>query len=184
VEARRLGELAVAVLEAVTDAFNGRAAVAWTSHDMPGFRLPWHEILSRVDLHAPQHYPAQPQRLVPQSELEARIQRSRGRWEALVERGEVEPATIPWGPRWAPYLQGWGHQPGALVWGLSCAPIARLWAWKNGATLIRKGSLILHPDDPTMGATPDFWARLADGRVGIVECKNVGPGGRANWTDR
>jgi len=61
--------------------------------------------------------------------------------------------------------------------------IARLWAWKNGATLIRKGSLILHPDDPTMGATPDFWARLADGRVGIVECKNVGPGGRANWTD-
>lgn len=61
--------------------------------------------------------------------------------------------------------------------------IARLWAWKNGATLLRKGALILHPDDPTMGATPDFWARLADGRVGIVECKNVGPGGRANWTD-
>lgn len=136
-EARRLGELAVAVLEAARDVLQERAAIAFTSHDMPGFRLPWAEILSRVDLHSPQHYPAQAGRLVPQRELDARVARSLGRWEALVERGEVAADVIPYGPRWSPYFQGHGHQLGALVWALCEAPTARLWAspgsWSDDA---------------------------------------------------
>ena len=174
-EARRLGELAVATLEAVTDAFNGRLAVAWTSHDMPGFRLPWEPILSRVDLHSPQHYPAQPQRLVSQRELEARVERSRGRWEALVERGEVEPAMIPWGRRWAPYLQGWGHQTSALVWGLSCAPIARLWAWPGSWSPQGQAALVAARRlRATVGHGPDAVERFQRSR-GLTGDGIVGP---------
>lgn len=127
-EARRLGSLAVEVIEGMRAELDGRASIGWTSHDMPGFRLPWHEILSRVDLHSPQHYPAQAGRLVAQRELERRIAASLGRWEGLVERGEVPADAIPYGGRWSPYLQGWGHQVGALVWGLCEAPLVRLWA--------------------------------------------------------
>jgi len=127
-EARRLGSLAVEVLEAARSELGSRCALGWTSHDMPGFRLPWAEILARVDLHSPQHYPAQPGRLVAQRELEARIAKSLGRWETFAERSSVPVEAIPYGARWSPYLQGWGHQLGALVWGLCEAPVARLWA--------------------------------------------------------
>ena len=127
-EARRLGALAVAILEAARSELGDRCALGWTSHDMPGFLLPWSEILSRVDLHSPQHYPAQAGRAVSQRELEARIARSLGRWEVLAERHEVPADAIPYGARWAPYLQGWGHSLGALAWGLCEAPVVRLWA--------------------------------------------------------
>ncbi len=127
-EARRLGSLAVEVLEAARAELGDRCALGWTSHDMPGFRLPWAEILSRVDLHSPQHYPAQVGRTASQRELEARIAKSEGRWEAFAERSSVPVEAIPYGERWSPYLQGWGHQLGALVWGLCEAPVARLWA--------------------------------------------------------
>jgi hypothetical protein len=127
-EARRLGSLAVEVLEAARAELGDRCALGWTSHDMPGFRLPWAEILSRVDLHSPQHYPAQVGRVASQRELEARIAKSEGRWETFAERSSVPVEAIPYGARWSPYLQGWGHQLGALVWGLCEAPIARLWA--------------------------------------------------------
>lgn len=127
-EARRLGSLAVEVLEAARAELGDRCALGWTSHDMPGFRLPWAEILSRVDLHSPQHYPAQAGRTVSQRELEARIAKSEGRWEAFAERSDIPVEAIPYGARWSPYLQGWGHQLGALVWGLCEAPVARLWA--------------------------------------------------------
>lgn len=132
-EGQRLSDLArdlmIALREAL-DALGARATLtAWTSHDMPGFRLPWGPILSRVDLHAPQHYPAQAGRTVAQRELEKRVATSSGRWEALVERGEIPARAAPHGDGWSPYLQGHGHSVGALVWGLCEAPTARLWAF-------------------------------------------------------
>lgn len=132
-EGQRLADLARDILIALRDALTrlgGRhILIAWTSHDMPGFRLPWGPILSRIDLHAPQHYPAQAGRTVAQRELEARVSRSRGRWEALADRGEIPGAAVPYGAAWAPYYQGHGHTVGALVWGLCEAPVARLWAF-------------------------------------------------------
>lgn len=132
-EGRRLSDLARNILIALRAALDAAGArhllIAWTSHDMPGFRLPWGPILSRVDLHAPQHYPAEAGRTVRQRELEARVARSRGRWEALAERGEIPEAAVPYGAAWSPYLQGHGHAVGALVWGLCEAPLARLWAF-------------------------------------------------------
>ena len=128
-EASRLARLAAEAIEAARDVLGTRCAVAWTSHDMPGFKLPWRAILERVDLHAPQHYPAEAGRQVPQRELAARIARSQGRWEELAHRGEIPADAAPYGARWSPYLQGWGHTPGALVWGLCEAATARLWAY-------------------------------------------------------
>lgn len=128
-EAVRLARLAVALLEAARAVLGSRCALAWTSHDMPGFRLPWGEILSRVDIHAPQHYPAMEGRLATQRDLERRIATSQGRWEALAERGEVPASVVPHGAAWTPYLQAWGHTLGATVWGLCEAPVARLWAF-------------------------------------------------------
>ena len=132
-EGQRLSDLArdiLIALRAALDALGARhILIAWTSHDMPGFRLPWGPILSRVDLHGPQHYPAEAGRTVKQRELEARIARSRGRWEALADRGEIPDAAGPYGAAWTPYLQGHGHAVGALVWGLCEAPLVRLWAF-------------------------------------------------------
>ncbi len=132
-EGQRLSDLArdiLIALRAALDALGARhILIAWTSHDMPGFRLPWGPILSRVDLHGPQHYPAEAGRTVRQRELEARIARSRGRWEALADRGEIPDAAVPYGAAWTPYLQGHGHAVGALVWGLCEAPLVRLWAF-------------------------------------------------------
>lgn len=128
IEASRLASLAKDLLDAARAELGDRCALAWTSHDMPAFRLPWEAILSRVDLHSPQHYPAQPGRAVSQRELEARIARSLGRWEAACERSTIPADAIPYGTRWAPYYQGWGHAVGALVWALCEAPVARLWA--------------------------------------------------------
>lgn len=128
-EAVRLARLAVALLEAARAVLGSRCALAWTSHDRPGFRLPWGEILSRVDLHAPQHYPAMEGRLATQRDLERRIATSQGRWEALAERGDVPASVVPHGAAWTPYLQAWGHTTGATVWGLCEAPLARLWAF-------------------------------------------------------
>jgi hypothetical protein len=127
-ERRRLEGLATALLDATHDVLKDRCAVSWTSHDMPGFRLPWQAILTRVDLHAPQHYPAEAGFVARQRDLERRIATSRGRWGALVETGGVPSNTAPGGALWSPYLQGWGHDVGALVWGLCEAPTARLWA--------------------------------------------------------
>lgn len=127
-EAARLGSLAVDLLDAARAVLTNRCALAFTSHDMPGFRIPWGQILSRVDVHSPQHYPAQAGRTVQQAELAGRVERSRGRWEALVDRGEVPAVMTPRGEAWAPYYQGHGHAVGALVWGLAQASIARLWA--------------------------------------------------------
>lgn len=145
-EGQRLAELArdiLIALRAALDALGARhILIAWTSHDMPGFRLPWGPILSRVDMHAPQHYPAEAGRTVKQRELEARVARSRGRWEALADRGEIPDAAVPYGAAWTPYLQGHGHDVGALVWGLCEAPVVRLWAFPgswhaDGVTALR-----------------------------------------------
>lgn len=128
-EGQRLADLARDLLIALRDELPASIRLGWTSHDMPGFRLPWGPILSRVDLHAPQHYPAEAGRTVRQRELEARVARSRGRWEVLVERGEIPARAAPYGSSWSPYYQGHGHSVGALVWGLCEAPVARLWAF-------------------------------------------------------
>ena len=132
-EGQRLSDLARDILIALREALDALGArhilTAWTSHDMPGFRVPWGPILSRVDLHAPQHYPAQAGRTVAQRELEARVSRSAGRWEALVDRGEIPARAAPHGAAWSPYLQGHGHAVGALVWGLCEAATGRLWAF-------------------------------------------------------
>ena len=127
-EASRLASLARDILGALRAALPASCALSWTSHDMPGFRVPWGPILSRVDLHAPQHYPAEAGRTVRQRELAARIARSQGRWEGLVDRGEIPADVAPYGARWSPYMQGHGHALGAIVWGLCEAAVVRLWA--------------------------------------------------------
>lgn len=131
VEAAALATLAGAIIDAATDELHGTGCiVAWTSHDMPSFKLPWRDILRRVGLHSPQHYPAVKRRMVGQVELAARIARSAGRWEVLAERGDIPHSVVPIsGAAWAPYLQGWGHTPAALAYGLSEAPVTRLWAY-------------------------------------------------------
>jgi len=146
-EAARLASLAAAVIEAAKDVLGEGARVSWTSHDMPSFRLPWAVILSRVDLHSPQHYPAQAGVLATQRDLASRIDRSRGRWEALAEQHTNPAEVVPGGSRWSPYLQGWGHTLGAMVWGLSQAPVARLWAcpgsWSPEAVKALRGARLL-----------------------------------------
>ena len=126
-ERRRLDELAVELCNAIRAAVP-TLAIGWTSHDgVRSFRIP-RAHLGLVDLHAPQHYPAQAGRMVSQRELAARIAWSRGQWEALVAEGRAPAAVAPYGAAWSPYLQGHGHAVGALVWGLCEAPTARLWA--------------------------------------------------------
>lgn len=146
-EAARLASLAAAVIEAAKDVLGEGARVSWTSHDMPGFRLPWSAILSRVDLHAPQHYPAQAGVVASQRSLASRIDRSRGRWEGLADQHTIPADVIPYGSRWTPYLQGWGHTVGALVWGLCEAPVVRLWAcpgsWSPEAVKALRGARVL-----------------------------------------
>lgn len=146
-EAARLASLAAAVIEAAKDVLGEGARVSWTSHDMPGFRLPWNAILSRVDLHSPQHYPAEKGVTASQRSLASRIDRSRGRWEALAEAHTIPAEVVPGGSRWTPYLQGWGHTVGALVWGLCEAPVVRLWAcpgsWSPEAVKALRGARLL-----------------------------------------
>jgi hypothetical protein len=126
-ERRRLDELAVELCNAIR-ATVPALAIGWTSHDgVRSFRVP-RAHLGLVDLHAPQHYPAQAGRTVSQRELAARVAWSRGQWEALVAEGRAPAAVAPYGAAWSPYLQGHGHAVGALVWGLCEAPTARLWA--------------------------------------------------------
>jgi len=126
-EARRLDTLAVELCNAIR-ATAPSLAIGWTSHDgVRSFRIP-RAHLALVDLHAPQHYPAQAGRMVSQRELAARIAWSRGQWESLVAEGRAPAAVAPYGAAWSPYLQGHGHSVGALVWGLCEAPTARLWA--------------------------------------------------------
>lgn len=178
-EARRLGSLAVVILETLRAELGARAAIGWTSHDMPGFRLPWAEILSRVDLHSPQHYPAQAGRMVAQRELERRIAASSGRWEALADRSEVPADAVPYGTRWSPYLQGWGHTVGALVWGLCEAPVVRLWAcpgsWSPEAlTALQLAGQIR----AAVGTSVEAWQRAhglkPDGVVGPATLASLG----------
>ena len=126
-ERRRLDELAVELCYAIRATVRG-LAIGWTSHDgMRSFRIP-RAHLPLIDLHSPQHYPAQAGRMVSQRELAARVAWSRGQWEALVAEGRAPAAVAPYGAAWSPYLQGHGHAVGALVWGLCEAPTARLWA--------------------------------------------------------
>lgn len=126
-ERRRLDELAVELCNAIR-ATVPALAIGWTSHDgVRSFRIP-RAHLPLIDLHAPQHYPAQAGRMVSQRELAARIAWSRGQWEALVAEVRAPAAVAPYGAAWSPYLQGHGHAVGALVWGLCEAPTARLWA--------------------------------------------------------
>lgn len=126
-EAARLEELGKAVMDRLKEKLQGKVALGWTSHDGTGFRIP-RNLLQRVDLHAPQHYPAYAQHTVTQRELDRRFQWSRGQWDHLAARGIVDPSVCPYGAKHSPYLQGWGHSVGALVWGLCEAPTARMWA--------------------------------------------------------
>jgi len=126
-EARRLDSLAVDLVATIRATVSA-LAIGWTSHDgARSFRVP-RAHLGLIDLHAPQHYPAQAGRTVSQRELAARIAWSRGQWEALVAEGRAPAATAPYGAAWSAYLQGHGHAVGAIVWGLCEAPTARLWA--------------------------------------------------------
>jgi len=126
-ESRRLDTLAVDLVATIRAAVPA-LAIGWTSHDgVRSFRIP-RAHLGLIDLHAPQHYPAQAGRMVQQRELAARIAWSRGQWEALAAEGRAPAAVAPYGAAWSPYLQGHGHTVGALVWGLCEAPTARLWA--------------------------------------------------------
>lgn len=172
-ERRRLDELAVELCYAICATVRG-LAIGWTSHDgVRSFRIP-REHLALVDLHAPQHYPAQAGRMVQQRELAARISWSRGQWEALAAEGRAPAAVAPYGAAWSPYLQGHGHAVGALVWGLCEAPTARLWAcpgsWSPEAVEALRLARVLRS---TGGHGPDAVERWqaahgldADGAVG------------------
>lgn len=129
-EGERLEALALLIAHAAKDVMGESCALGWTSHDGTGFRIP-RRFLSRIDVHAPQHYPAYAGHTVSQRELEKRMSWSRGQWETLADRGKVPGDIAPYGARWAPYLQGHGHTPGALVWGLCEAPVVRLWAYPS-----------------------------------------------------
>ena len=172
-ERRRLDELAVELCNAIR-ATVPALAIGWTSHDgVRSFRVP-RAHLGLVDLHAPQHYPAQAGRTVSQRELAARVAWSRGQWEALVAEGRAPAAVAPYGAAWSPYLQGHGHAVGALVWGLCEAPTARLWAcpgsWSPEAVEALRLARALRS---TGGSGPDAVERWqtahgldADGSVG------------------
>lgn len=157
-------------------------ALGWTSHDMPGFRVPWGPILSRVDLHAPQHYPAMPGVVATQRTLDRRISASRGRWEALVERGEIPEDVAPYGARWSPYYQGHGHSVGALAWGLCEAPVARLWAcpgsWSAEAVVALRAARVLRGTAGHGPVAVERWQAAhgldADGIVGPVTLRALG----------
>jgi len=172
-ERRRLDELAVELCNAIR-ATAPSLAIGWTSHDgVRSFRIP-RAHLALVDLHSPQHYPAQAGRTVSQRELAARVAWSRGQWEALVAEGRAPAAVAPYGAAWSPYLQGHGHSVGALVWGLCEAPTARLWAcpgsWSHEAVEALRLARTLRA---TGGCGPDAVERWqaahgldADGSVG------------------
>jgi hypothetical protein len=176
-EARELADLAAAIIGAAEEELRLRgsaAVVMWTSHDMPGFRLPWGVILRGVGGHSPQHYPAQKGRLVKQKELMARVATSKGRWEGIAERDGLPEELLPGGELWAPYFQGWGHTVGASVWGLTEHRIARLWAypgsWDNtGLVSLRLARAIRAEVEPNADALEHWQARhslSADGMFG------------------
>lgn len=156
VEAAMLATLAREIIYGANDVLKGHALTGWTSHDMPSFRLPWGTILGAVDVHSPQHYPAEKGRTVLQRELMSRTARSAGRWEALSEAGKVPADMIPGGARCARYNQGWGHTAEALVWSLSEAPVARVWAypgsWSPAGLQALLAARVLRAD---AGGTPD-----------------------------
>lgn len=172
-EAERLESLGRDVMLSLRATLPASCAIAWTSHDGTSFRVP-RALLSRVDLHSPQHYPAEAGRTVSQRELERRVAWSEGQWHALAERGRVPAEVVPHGARWVPYLQGWGHTVGAMVWGLVEAPIARLWAcpgsWSPEAlTALRYARMIRDAAGHGPGAI-ERWQRgcelAADGILG------------------
>lgn len=119
-----------------------RLALAFTSHDMPQwFALAWDVLLgedSEVDLHAPQHYPADGSNDHPETFLDAdrRVRASQARWLALVTKGKVAPVYAPSGSGYVPYGQLWGLTPagvartldasdGACAWALPRLPVGR-----------------------------------------------------------
>lgn len=173
-EVERLESLGRDVTLTLRAALPASCAIAWTSHDGTSFRVP-RALLSRVDLHSPQHYPAEAGRTVSQRELERRVAWSEGQWHALAERGRVPAEVVPHGARWAPYLQGWGHTVGALVWGLCEAPIARLWAcpgsWSPEALLALRGARAIRAE---VGHGPDAVERW-QARHGLAVDGVVGP---------
>lgn len=174
-EQQRLESLARDVLHTLRAALPPTIAIGWTSHDMPGFALPWGAILSRVDVHAPQHYPAQQGAVATQRTLERRIATARGRWEAIADRGEIPDGVVPGGGSWSPYLQGWGHTVGALVWGLCEAPLVRLWAcpgsWSPEALSALRAARTLRA---AVGVGPDAVERWQTAR-GLTPDGVVGP---------
>lgn len=127
-EDERLETLGEDLAEAILDGGGGKVKLGWTSHDsVKNFRVP-RRFLRHVAVHSPQHYPAEAGKTATQRTLEARVQWSRGQWDALAAAGEVEADVVPYGARAAFYLQGHGHTLGALVWGLCEVAVARLWA--------------------------------------------------------
>jgi hypothetical protein len=172
-EARRLDSLAVDLVGTIR-ATVPALAIGWTSHDgVRSFRIP-RAHLALVDLHAPQHYPAQAGRMVQQRELAARVAWSRGQWEALAAEGRAPAELAPYGAAWSPYFQGHGHAVASLVWGLCEAPTARLWAcpgsWSSEAVEALRLARALRS---TGGCGPDAVERWqaaqgldADGVVG------------------
>lgn len=182
-ERRALEALAVDLV-ATTRASAPGLTVAWTSHDLPSFKLPWGAILGAVDLHSPQHYPAEKGRTVQLAELRSRVARSQGRWEMLAEGLAVPADTVPGGACWVPYGQGWGHSVDASCWLLDQAPLARLWAcpgsWDaNGTTALRAMRVIRDAAGHEPGAIARWQTArglAADGIVGPKTLAALGLG--------
>lgn len=137
--AARLEVLAQRIMDAARAVAGDRMALAWTSHDGTGFRVP-RAFLQHpaLDLHAPQHYPALPRKngappRITQRGMEKRVAWSEGQWQALAARGVVPPDVCPHGARWTMYTQAHGLTVGAMAWALCEAPTARLWAYPSSA---------------------------------------------------
>lgn len=174
-EVERLESLARLIVGAARDMLGEACAIGWTSHDGTGFRVP-RSHLPLIDLHSPQHYPAEAGRVATQAKLAQRIAWSRGQWEGLAMRGLVPADVIPYGAKWSPYYQAHGHEVGALVYGLCEAPTTRLWAYPGswsaaGLRALKAARVIRANTDVTL---PDVIARWQQAQ-GLTPDGIVGP---------
>ena len=96
-------------------------ALGFTSHDMPQwFRLAGDVLFgasSKVTLHAPQNYPADPHQpgLEGFGDADSRVRASAARWSELVTRGRIRADLGPGGAGWAPYGQLHGLTPAGVA---------------------------------------------------------------------
>lgn len=109
-------------------------AIGFTSHDMPQwFRLAWDVLFSEeslVDLHAPQHCPADPNTEAFEGFISAynRVRSSQSRWLNEARNGRVSSHYIAGGSGYVPYGQIHGLTPAGAAYCLDVSDGACAWA--------------------------------------------------------